>query len=243
VVLEQVPGYLAARDRLVCSAADKEDMIPERRTEADPHADLSGDLRHHGLAPVTPFGLEQVRSRLRDTCPPASLRDVVPPLVPAAVLIGLVGRPGGPTIILTHRTANLRHHPAQISLPGGRVEATDGGPVAAALRETSEEIGLAPERVEILGCLHLHETVTGFVVFPIVGWIEPPIDFVPDVQEVSEVFEVPLKFVLDQANHLRDSIVHEGTRRSFFVLPYPGHRIWGATAGILVDLAGVLSEG
>ncbi len=160
--------------------------------------------------------------------------------IPAAVLIGLLGHPEGPSIILTQRTADLNNHPAEISLPGGRVEADDDGPAGAALREAFEEIGLAPERVEILGCLPPHETVTGFQVYPFVGWIEPPVEFEPDRREVAEIFEVPLSFVLDPANHHRGSIVQAGPRRHFYVLPYPGRRIWGATAGILVELARTL---
>ena len=157
--------------------------------------------------------------------------------VPAAVLIGLLGHREGPSIILTQRTADLDNHPAEISLPGGRVEADDEGPVAAALREAFEEIGLSPQRVEILGCLSPSETISGFWVYPIVGWIEPPVDFEPDRREVAEVFEVPLSFVLDPANHHRGSIVYQGECHHFHVLPYPDRRIWGATAGILVDLA------
>jgi 8-oxo-dGTP pyrophosphatase MutT (NUDIX family) len=175
---------------------------------------------------------------LRGTCPPAE-----PPVpstgrgVPAAVLIGLLGHPEGPSIILTQRTADLDNHPAEISLPGGRVEADDEGPVAAALREAFEEIGLPPERVEILGCLPPSETISGFWVYPIVGWIEPPVDLEPDRREVAEVFEVPLSFIVDPTNHHRGSLVHRGERHHFHVMPYPGRRIWGATAGILVDLA------
>jgi 8-oxo-dGTP pyrophosphatase MutT (NUDIX family) len=160
--------------------------------------------------------------------------------VPAAVLIGLLAHPEGPGVILTRRTAHLKNHPAQISLPGGRIEAGDSGAAAAALREAFEEIGLAPDKVELLGCLPPHMTVSGFLVHPFVGWVEPPLDFVLDAHEVAEVFEVPLAFVLDSKNHLRDSLVVDGLRRSFYVLPYPGHRIWGATAGILVSLARVL---
>jgi 8-oxo-dGTP pyrophosphatase MutT (NUDIX family) len=185
---------------------------------------------------------QELRLRLRATCPPADdegsgeLRGI-----PAAVLVGLLAHPEGPRIILTQRTAHLKNHAAQISLPGGRVEDGDEGPAAAALREAFEEIGLASEKVELLGCLPLHETVTGFLVYPFVGWVEPPVEFVLDAREVAEVFLVPLSFVLDPENHRWETVFLDGGRRSFYVLPYPGHRIWGATAGILVSLARALA--
>ena len=160
--------------------------------------------------------------------------------VPAAVLIGLVGSPEGPEIILTQRTAALRNHPAEISLPGGRVEPGDVSPEAAALREAAEEVGLPPESVEILGCLPRYRTVSDYCVHPFVGWIDPPVVFVPDDREVADVFLVPLQFVLDPANHQRGTVLRDGQERGFYVLPFPGRRIWGATAGILVNLARAL---
>ena len=163
------------------------------------------------------------------------------PAVPAAVLIALVNSPQGPEIILTQRTAEMRNHPAQISLPGGKIERDDSGPVAAALREAWEEVGLPPGRVDILGCLPLHRTVSDYCVHPFVGWVEPPVDLVPDEREVADVFLVPLQFVIDPLNHLRESLWRDGQERRYYVLPYPGRRIWGATAGILVSLARALS--
>jgi 8-oxo-dGTP pyrophosphatase MutT (NUDIX family) len=194
---------------------------------------------------------DDIKRRLENTCPgeetgqgwhlPAdpALAPVSSP-VPAAVLIGLVGSPNGPEIILTQRTAALRNHPAEISLPGGRVEPGDSSPQVAALREAAEEVGLPPERVEILGCLPLYRTVSDYCVHPFVGWIEPPVTFVPDEREVADVFLVPLEFVLDPANHQRGTLLRDGQERSFYVLAYPGRRIWGATAGILVNLARAL---
>jgi len=212
------------------------------------HGELS--LARDGRPP----GRDELRRLLEGTCAPAtgsgplerpelSAGPMAPPGgrgVPAAVLIGLVGYPEGPSVILTQRTAELNNHPAEISLPGGRVEPGDGGPVAAALREAFEEIGLPPERVEILGCLQPSETISGFLVYPLVGWIAPPVEFEPDRREVAEVFEVPLGFVLDPVNHQRESLVRAGIRHHFYVIPYPGRRIWGATAGILVELARTL---
>jgi 8-oxo-dGTP pyrophosphatase MutT (NUDIX family) len=184
---------------------------------------------------------EELRVRLQAACPPAERAGSSPaPGIPAAVLIGLLAHPEGPHVILTERAAHLRDHAAEISLPGGRIEAGDDGPAAAALREAFEEIGLAPDKVELLGCLPVYETITGFSVFPFVGWIDPPVEFVLDTREVADVFQVPLSFVLDPANHQRDSIVRDGEIHTYYVLPYPGRRIWGATAGILVSLARVL---
>jgi 8-oxo-dGTP pyrophosphatase MutT (NUDIX family) len=161
---------------------------------------------------------------------------------PAAVLIGLVARPQGPQVILTQRTAHLKDHAGQISLPGGRIEDEDEGPAAAALREALEEIGLAPDKVELLGGLRHYDTITGFRIHPVVGWIEPPMTLQPDPYEVAEVFELPLGFVLDVANHRRESVERDGVRRHFYVLPYQNRYIWGATAGILVNFARLLAD-
>jgi 8-oxo-dGTP pyrophosphatase MutT (NUDIX family) len=165
------------------------------------------------------------------------------PLTPAAVLVGLVGRESGPSILLTQRTPHLTAHAGQISLPGGRAEPGDADPVATALRAAEEEIGLDPGRVEILAPLPPYETVTGFRIEPVVGWIEPPVSFAVDPFEVAELFEVPLSFVLDAANHRRDSYVRDGRSRHFYVLPYDDRYIWGATAGILVSFARLLAGG
>ncbi len=159
------------------------------------------------------------------------------PPIPAAVLVGLLPSPDGPRILLTRRTAHLEHHAGQISFPGGRIEPFDPDPVAAALREAQEEIGLEPARVEVLGEIARYRTRTGFLIHPVVGWIEPPASLKPDPFEVAEIFELPLAFALDPANHRRDSHEREGRRREFWVVPYGDRYIWGATAGILVNLA------
>ena len=161
--------------------------------------------------------------------------------VPAAVLIGLVGHETEPSVILTRRQPFLRNHAAEISLPGGRVEDADDDPASTALRETFEEIGVPPDKVELLGCLPPVMTVSEFRVYPFVGWIEPPVMFTVDEREVAEAFEIPLDFVLDTANHRREVASFDSGRHEFYVIEYLGHRVWGATAGILVDLARVLT--
>ncbi|MHB9113481.1 MAG: CoA pyrophosphatase [Thermoleophilia bacterium] len=160
--------------------------------------------------------------------------------LPAAVLLGLVGHADGPRIVLTVRTDHLRDHAGQISLPGGRIESTDADPVAAALREAEEETGIDPRRVDILGRLRPYDTITGFHVHPVVGWIDPPMIYTADPFEVAEVFEVPLNFVLESDNHRQESMNRAGRTGLFYVLQYEARRIWGATAGILVDFARVL---
>ncbi|TAN58788.1 MAG: CoA pyrophosphatase [Magnetospirillum sp.] len=163
-------------------------------------------------------------------------------LMAAAVLVPLVERPGGLTVMLTKRTAHLAHHPGQISFPGGRLEPEDHGDLlACALRETTEEVGLAAGLVRVLGHLDDYVTGTGFIVTPVVGVIEPPFTLAPDSFEVAEVFEVPLDFVLDQANHQLQRREVRGIQRPFWAMTWENRLIWGATAGILVNLSEVLA--
>ena len=170
---------------------------------------------------------------------------VSPPSValrPAAVLVPLVDHAAGMSVLLTQRTAHLSAHAGQISFPGGRIEEEDATPIAAALRETHEEVGLPPERVDVIGRLDTYVTGTGFEITPIVGLVTPPVALAIDAFEVAEAFEVPLAFILDRRNHQRIERESAGQRRCFFVLPYEGRNIWGATAGILVNLAEVLAD-
>jgi 8-oxo-dGTP pyrophosphatase MutT (NUDIX family) len=189
---------------------------------------------------VTPA---DIRLRLAGTGRDRGDHDLNPGMTPAdrmlaaAVLVPLVARPEGTTVLLTRRTDHLHHHAGQISFPGGRIEAEDPSPEDAALRETEEEIGLGRDRIELIGRLGLYRTRTGFEITPVVGWVTPPFDLAPDRFEVAEVFEVPLAFVADPANHERHSREWQGTVRHFYVLPYGGYYIWGATAGMLVNLA------
>ena len=161
--------------------------------------------------------------------------------MPAAVLVPLVDRPEGMTVLLTRQAETLPDHAGQISFPGGRIAPGDDGPVAAALRETAEEIGLGAEFITVAGRLDTYETGTGFSIEPIVGLVRTGFTLTPAPAEVAEVFEVPLAFVADSTNHLRESAVLGGVERSFYVLRYENWRIWGITAGLLVQLAGKLS--
>jgi 8-oxo-dGTP pyrophosphatase MutT (NUDIX family) len=156
--------------------------------------------------------------------------------VPAAVLVPIVNRPAGLQILLTERSLGLPDHPGQISFPGGRVEPQDPDDAAAALREAQEEIGLDPARVEILGELTTYETVTGYRVAPVVGWVEPPFELRLDAKEVASAFEVPLAFLLDPANHLRHFRMLGELRRDYWAMPYGERYIWGATAAMLLIL-------
>ncbi len=163
-----------------------------------------------------------------------------PPFRSAAVLVPLVERADGITVLLTRRSEHLADHPGQVSFPGGRIEPDDPHPEAAALREAREEVGLAPDRVEVIGRLATYRTRTGFEITPVVGLVTPPFEIAPDSTEVAEVFEVPLAFLLDPANAQRRSREWRGMERFFWVFPYSGYYIWGATAGMLVNLAQIL---
>ncbi len=154
----------------------------------------------------------------------------------AAVLVPLVNRPEGMTVLLTLRTEHLNDHAGQVSFPGGRREASDRNTLETALRETEEEIGLGREYVEILGYLDRYRTVTGFDIEPVVGLVNPGFALQPDPFEVAEVFELELDRVLREENFLRQAVVHQGRERHFYEISHPRHRIWGATAGILRSL-------
>jgi len=163
-------------------------------------------------------------------------------LRPAAVLVPLIDRPDGMSVLLTQRTPHLTAHAGQISFPGGRVEESDADATDAALRETEEEIGLTRDHVTVIGRLDTYVTETGFEITPVVGIVNVPFSLAIDPIEVSEVFEVPLSFVVDPKNHRRTTRDFDRRRRVFFVLPYEGRNIWGATAGMLVNLAEVLAD-
>ncbi len=158
----------------------------------------------------------------------------------AAVLVPLVNREGGVQVLLTQRTAHLRDHGGQVSFPGGRVEPDDADREATALRETAEEIGLAADRVTLLGRLPGYEIPSGFRITPVVGWVEPPFHVVPDTFEVEDIFEVPLTYFLDPGNYQRRQFHFRGRHRHYLAIPWDGRYIWGATAGMLYSMCRLL---
>lgn len=154
----------------------------------------------------------------------------------AAVLVPVIARDEGLCVLFTQRAADLPSHAGQVSFPGGRVQAGDEGPVGAALRETREETGIAPAFVEPLGMLDPYETVTGFAVSPVVGIVHPGFELKPDVREVAHIFEVPFLFLMNPANQETHTRTYQGQTRHYYAMPYDGHYIWGATAGMLINL-------
>ncbi|CAK0762222.1 peroxisomal coenzyme A diphosphatase NUDT7 [uncultured Gammaproteobacteria bacterium] len=160
----------------------------------------------------------------------------------ASVLIGIVPRTEGPTLIFTRRTDHLHAHAGQISFPGGRAEAEDASAEATALREAEEEIGLSHQQVEIIGRLDTYSTRTGFRVTPVVALVRTPFELTPDPYEVAEVFEVPLAVFLAPNQPQRHGRMLLGAHRYFYAFPYRDYYIWGATAGMLVNLSQVLDR-
>ena len=201
-----------------------------------------------------------IEARLRGTAPGGDpLRALVAGLEPgqtealrkllpaefsrAAVLVPIVERPQGLSVLLTQRASHLKNHPGQISFPGGRMESADASPWETALRETEEEIGLARRHVSLAGYLSDHIVITGYLVTPVVGFVRPDFDLVLDRTEVDDVFEVPLDFILDPVNHVARERHFGGHTFRAHDIPYEGRNIWGATAGMLMTLYRMLREG
>ena len=155
---------------------------------------------------------------------------------PAAVLVAVTDR-RDPGVILTQRTETLRRHPGQIAFPGGRIDPGDDGPVGAALREAEEEIGLIRAQVEVIGTGDHYRTVTGYDVTPVIGVVAPDLPLIPAEAEVADVFEVPLGFLLDHANHVEASALWQGRERHYYQINWQNRRIWGATAAMIVNLS------
>ncbi len=202
------------------------------------------------LPAVPPERLHAQALRSRFAAPPVWVPEVVRepkfsqrPPADAAVLVPLVQHGHGLSVLLTQRTAHLPTHAGQIAFPGGKVDADDASVRAAALREAHEEVGLHPQHVEVIGDLPVYVTGTGFHVTPVVALVQPPLSLAPNPGEVDAVFEVPLAFLMDPANHRRHAFEWQGTQRQWFSMPYmetlPGMQapverfIWGATAGML----------
>jgi 8-oxo-dGTP pyrophosphatase MutT (NUDIX family) len=207
-----------------------------------------------GAAALDSF-FERARERLRLDVPPAltdpaaqGIRrgdlDLDPALweragvaatKPAAVLVPIVDRPE-PTVLLTQRTAELASHAGQVAFPGGKIDPSDESPVAAALREAKEEVGLAPMLVEPIGYLDLYLTFSGFRILPTVARVKPEFQLALNPREVTEAFEVPLDFLMDAANHQRKTRDWKGIAREYYAMPFGERYIWGITAGILRNL-------
>ena len=210
-----------------------------------PHdAEVLGTDKH--LPPVPQALLEPQALRAHFSRPGLTLPQAVheqswsgKPPKPASVLLGIVTRPE-PAVLLTVRTAHLTSHSGQVALPGGRQDEQDADPIATALREAHEEVGLQPQYVSVLGCLPLYVTGTGYKVTPVVGLIDPAMQLTANPQEVADVFEVPLAFLMDPSNHRRHALEWQGVKREWISMPYDaGQRerlIWGATAGMLRHL-------
>ena len=193
-------------------------------------------------APRSGDPMARMRQDLDGPLSPALLELLERPHSSAAVLLGLVERPNGLTLVFTERSPNLKDHPGQVSFPGGRIEAGDAGPEAAAMREAEEEVGLARGLITVAGCLANLLTVTGFLVTPVVAFVAAEFQPAADGREVTEVFEVPLEFLL-QARNIRTTWRERlGTRIRVHEIDYAGHRIWGATASILVQFLSVISN-
>lgn len=186
--------------------------------------------------------MDRLRRDLDGPMSPALLELLQRRRSPAAVLLGLVDRPGGLTLLFTERSPDLRDHPGQVSFPGGRIEAGDAGPEAAAVREAGEEVGMDRDLVTVVGCLEKLLTVTGFLVTPVVAFVAAEFVPVADGREVAEVFEVPLDFLLEDENIRSSYRERLGTRIRVYEIDYGGHRIWGATASILMQFISIISS-
>jgi 8-oxo-dGTP pyrophosphatase MutT (NUDIX family) len=194
--------------------ADMDDLMLRLRTRLKPTASARSDydLSPH-LRPASPVALK-----------------------PAAVLVPIVLRRQGLMLLLTRRADHLPAHGGQVGFPGGRIEQGDASPVEAALREAEEEIGLERRFIEVVGRLDSYETGTGFRICPIVALVQEGFALTIDKREVAEAFEVPLAFLMDPRNHERHRMLWRGKEREFYAMPYERNYIWGATAGMIVNL-------
>lgn len=206
-----------ALDDFLARATARLSRVPPEPYASDNHAALNGD---HAVAQQDGSPLEPVPH--------------VPPR-PAAVLVAVVARPE-PTVLLTLRATTLSHHAGQIAFPGGRLDPGDKDEVDAALREATEEVGLARALVRPLGFLDGYLSSTNFWIVPVVGLVSPDYALTLNAAEVQEAFEVPLSFLMAPGNHQRQTMMREGVERRFFAMPYQDRFIWGVTAGLIRNL-------
>jgi 8-oxo-dGTP pyrophosphatase MutT (NUDIX family) len=213
-------------------AASEAAALAAFTTDADffARAAAAVSLQHAAQRPdpahPPPHGDHLLNARTPDAAQLAAAR-------PAAVLIGIVERPEGARVILTRRASHLREHSGQVAFPGGKIDARDTSPLEAALREAHEEIGLDPALTAPIGYLDAYLTGTGFRVIPVLARVSPLFEPAPDAREVEAVFEPPLAFLMRQENHQREAREWKGVLYHFHAMPWEGHKIWGATAGIL----------
>jgi 8-oxo-dGTP pyrophosphatase MutT (NUDIX family) len=213
--------------------------VSERTDSVDAATDDFFDRARRRLTLEVPAALtnpaaEGARGDL-DLNPEVWRRAGVKATKPAAVLVPVIDR-GEPTVLLTLRTAELASHAGQVAFPGGKIEPADESPVAAAMREAREETGLPPTLIEPIGYLDLYLTFSGFRILPTVARVKPDFTLTPNPTEVTETFEVPLKFLMTPANHQRKTRDWSGFARDYYVMPYQNRYIWGITAGILRNL-------
>ena len=199
-------------------------------------ARFEGSQPRHEPTDWRVLGVDAERSRRLQSHFPANP-------VPAAVLVPLVDRPEGLTVLLTQRASQLVNHAAQVSFPGGRVEESDADVAQAALREAREEIGLDPSRVRVFGYLPDHLVISGFRVTPVLSLVTPPFSLEINTAEVAEAFEVPVSHIFDTRNHKARLRRVGDEDMLLFDLPWAGHNIWGATAGMLMTLVRMVKEG
>jgi 8-oxo-dGTP pyrophosphatase MutT (NUDIX family) len=191
--------------------------LRERIARVGDSVDELGDYGDHRWNPGHPRLQDIWKLKLRD----------------AAVLIPVVDRPGGATLILTRRTDALRAHSGQVAFPGGRVDDTDPDAVFAALRETDEEIGIRPDEIEVVGQMPQYVAGSGFRISPVIGVVQPGYELDINEDEVAAVFEAPLSFLMRPENQTQGSREFEGRVWKYYDMPYDGQRIWGVTAGII----------
>lgn len=199
-------------------------------------------MRDRIIAALNRPGLSPDRGVLRDKWPVQPHGSAYGRLTSAAVLVPLIDHESGMSVLLTQRTESLTDHSGQISFPGGRKETADHSPEDTALRETEEEVGIDRAHIQVIGRLSVHETRTGYRVMPVIGVIDPPLALCPQPSEVAHIFEVPLDFVLDPANHRLEDYKGAPTGRKYRAIPYGEHYIWGLTARVLFELATVLRK-
>lgn len=201
------------------------------RSHGSPAEWTAQDFRRRAARETGPYNGDQLGDHILN--PDLHDEFMGQPLRDAAVMIGVVDRPEGATVMLTQRTMQLRNHSGQVAFPGGRIDPEDPTPEYAALRETEEEIGLTPDEIEVVGRLPDYVAGSGYRIAPVLGVIRPGFSLTLNPGEVDAAFEVPLSFLMDPANHMRRSRVFKEKERFFFEMPFGERHIWGVTAGIL----------